>query len=72
MVEMAPSAVRPRSNSAGIPSRWLPAVPEGPGHAEQHTSAVATTVMCWSNLSSTVDRDEQHVTAAAATTVYCW
>jgi hypothetical protein len=54
-----------------MPSRRLPAVTEGLGHGGQYTMAVATTVMCCSDLSLTVDRDEQHVTATAAATVYC-
>jgi hypothetical protein len=54
-----------------MPSRRLPAVTEGLGHGGQYTMAVATTVMCCSDLSLTVDRDEQHVTATAAAAVYC-
>ncbi len=46
-------------------------VPEGLGHGGKHTIAVATTVMCGSDRSSTVARDEQHVTATAAAAVYC-
>jgi hypothetical protein len=40
-------------------------------HGGQHTTAVATTVMCWPDPSSTLDRHEQHVTATAAAMVYC-
>jgi hypothetical protein len=47
MVEMAPSAVPPsKIQRRWMPSRRLPAFSEGLGHAEQHTSAVAATVMC--------------------------
>jgi hypothetical protein len=71
MAEMASSAVLRRSNSPGCHLGGLPAVTEGLGHGGQHTTAVATTVMCWPDLSSTVDRHEQHVTATAAAMVYC-
>jgi hypothetical protein len=36
------------------------------GHGEQHTITVATTVVCGSDRSPTVDRDEQHLTATTA------
>jgi hypothetical protein len=69
MVEMASSAVLRRSNSIGCHLGGPPAVAEELGHRGQHTTAVATTVMCWPDL-STVARHDQHVTATAAT-VYC-
>jgi hypothetical protein len=46
MVEMAQIAFRGRSNSAGCNLGDLPAVTEGLAPGEQHTIAVAITVMC--------------------------
>ena len=40
------SAVSPKIEQRCMPSRQLPVVTEGLRHGEQHTIAVATTVMC--------------------------
>jgi hypothetical protein len=68
---MAMSAVRRKSNSAGCHLGGCAWPPTGLGHDEQHTIAVATTAMCCSDRSPTIDRDEQYVTATAAAVGYC-